>query len=177
MKKATRDWVRKAEADFRGALETRQRPRAVVGFHCQQSVEKYLKALREELGQHIPKTHALDDLLSLLLPYHATLASVRRGIFFLTDFAVDPRYPGTGTSKREAASALRWAGRVRDAAGRSSAYGRRAVAASESDRTDRGRRVIELARRPRVRSIVVQDRAQAAFLVNSELPLAPNRSR
>jgi hypothetical protein len=34
---------------------------------------------------------------------------------FLTDFAVDPRYPGSGTSKREAASALRWSGKVRDA--------------------------------------------------------------
>lgn len=68
----------------------------------------------EELGQHIPKTHALDDLLSLLLPSHGTLASVQRGLLFLTDFAVDPRYPGTGTSKREAASALRWAGKVRD---------------------------------------------------------------
>ena len=40
---------------------------------------------------------------------------MRRGLLFLTDFAVDPRYPGTGTSKREAVSALRWAGKVRDA--------------------------------------------------------------
>ena len=77
--------------------------------------KKYLKALLEELGQHIPMTHALDDLLNLLLPYHATLGSVWRGLLYLTDFAVDPRYPGTGTSKREAAAALRWASKVRDA--------------------------------------------------------------
>ena len=74
-----------------------------------------MKAMLEELGQHIPKTHALDDLLSRLLPWHGTLGSVRRGLLFLTDFAIDPRYPGTGTSKREAAAALRWASRVRDA--------------------------------------------------------------
>ena len=118
MKKATREWVRKAEADFRGALRLASADEPfhdLVAFHCQQSSEKYLKAMLEELGQHIPKTHALEDLLNLLLPAHGTLASVQRGLLFLTDFAVDPRYPGTGTSKREAASALRWAGKVRDA--------------------------------------------------------------
>jgi HEPN domain-containing protein len=116
MRKATRDWVRKAEADFRGALRLASAPEPfhdLVAFHCQQSSEKYLKAMLEDLGQHVPKTHALDDLLSLLLPSHGTLAAVQRGLLFLTDFAVDPRYPGTGTSKREAASALRWAGMVR----------------------------------------------------------------
>ena len=107
MKKATRDWVRKAEADFRGALRlasAKEPFHDLVAFHCQQSAEKYLKAILEEGGQHIPKTHALDDLLSLLLPSHGTLASVQRGLLLLTDFAVDPRYPGTGTSKREAAA-------------------------------------------------------------------------
>jgi HEPN domain-containing protein len=87
----------------------------LVAFHCQQCAEKYLKAMLEELGQPIPKTHALDDLLNLLLPWHGTLGSVRRGLLFLTDFAVNPRYPGAGTSKREAAAAVRWAGKVRDA--------------------------------------------------------------
>jgi hypothetical protein len=38
---------------------------------------------------------------------------MRRGLIFLTDFAVDIRYPGDSASKRQAASALRWAGRVR----------------------------------------------------------------
>jgi HEPN domain-containing protein len=73
-----------------------------------------LKALLEESSHPIPKTHALDDLLNPLLPHHPGLASVRRGLLFLTDFAVDVRYPGTGTTKREAVSALRWAGKARD---------------------------------------------------------------
>ena len=110
--------MRKAEADFRGALRLASADEPfhdLVGFHCQQCAEKYLKAMLEELGQHIPKTHVLDDLLMLLLPRHGTLISVQRGLSFLTDLAVNPRYPGTGTSKREAASALRWAGKVRDA--------------------------------------------------------------
>jgi HEPN domain-containing protein len=110
--------VRNAEKDYRGGLRLASADEPfhdLVAFHSQQCSEKYLKAMLEELSHSIPKTHALDDLLDLLLPYYATLASLRRGLLYLTDFAVDPRYPGTGTSKREAATALRWAGRVRDA--------------------------------------------------------------
>ncbi len=33
----------------------------------------------------------------------------------LSDFAVDVRYPGDNASKRQAVSALRWAGKVRAA--------------------------------------------------------------
>lgn len=86
-----------------------------VCFHCQQCAEKYLKALLEEHGLIIPRTHNLDDLLNLLPPQYGTLSSLRRGLIFLTDFAVDPRYPNGSASKRQAQAALRWAKRVRDA--------------------------------------------------------------
>ena len=102
MRKATRDWVRKAEADYRGALRlasAREPFHDLVAFHCQQSAEKYLKAMLEELGQHIPKTHALDDLLSLLLPSHGTLASIQRGLLFLTDFCRRSALPGDGNEQ------------------------------------------------------------------------------
>lgn len=118
MKKATREWVRKAEDDYRAAAKLargREPFHDQVCFHCHQSAEKYLKALLEELGSAVPKTHNLDDVLSLLLPHHASLRSLRRGLIFLTDFAVGTRYPGENASKRQAASAFRWAGRVRDA--------------------------------------------------------------
>jgi HEPN domain-containing protein len=85
----------------------------VVCFHCQQCAEKYLKGVLEELALAIPKTHDLDNLLTLLLPHHSSLRSLRRGLVFLTDFAVDTRYPGNNASKRQAASALRWTDRVR----------------------------------------------------------------
>jgi HEPN domain-containing protein len=80
---------------------------------AQQATEKYLKALLEELGLVIPRTHNLDDLRGLLSPHHGALRSLRRGLIFLTDFAVDTRYPGDHATKRQAAAALRWAGRVR----------------------------------------------------------------
>jgi HEPN domain-containing protein len=85
-------------------------------FLCQQCAEKYLKALLEELGLTIPRTHVLQDLLTLLKPYHPSLRSLRRGMDFLTQFAVGTRYPGDDATKRQARAALRWAGKVRDAA-------------------------------------------------------------
>jgi HEPN domain-containing protein len=116
MKKATREWVRKAEKDYRAAerlAASRESFPDQVCFFCQQSAEKYLKALLEELGRTIPKTHDLDQLSDLLLTFHPLLRSVHRGLLYLTDFAVDIRYPGNSASRREATSALRWAGQVR----------------------------------------------------------------
>jgi HEPN domain-containing protein len=86
-----------------------------VCFHCQQCAEKYLKALLEEMSATIPYTHILKDLLALLQPNHPSLGSLRRGLTFLTRFAVGTRYPGDNASKRQAEAARRWAERVRDA--------------------------------------------------------------
>ncbi len=119
MKRATRQWVEKAEADYRIARQISRNKLPEhdgVCFHCQQCAEKYLKAMLEELSVNHPKTHNLPHLASLLLPYHATLRSLGRGLIFLTPFAVDIRYPGDQASKRQAQAALRWAGRARQMA-------------------------------------------------------------
>jgi hypothetical protein len=70
----------------------------------------------EEAGLTIPRTHILKDLLALLHPPYSSLSPLRRGLVFLTRFAVGTRYPGDNARKRDVASALRWAGRVRTAA-------------------------------------------------------------
>jgi HEPN domain-containing protein len=116
MKKTTREWVKKAEQDYALAKQGSQSEVPVHGgvtFHCQQCAEKYLKGLMEELGLSIPKTHYLVVLLAARLPHHPTLRSLRRGLLFLSGFAVDTRYPGDGASKRQAIAALRWMDRVR----------------------------------------------------------------
>ena len=119
MKNATREWVKKADADYRGARSlAMQTPplHDLVCFHCQQCAEKYLKALLEELGIAVAKTHDLDKLLSTLQPHHRGIGKVRPGVRFLTEFAVDTRYPGNSATKRQAQAALRWADQVRIAA-------------------------------------------------------------
>src|SRR5262249_45998255 len=118
MNSLTREWVQKAEADFRVAekLSRGREPfHDQVCFHCQQSAEKYLKALMQELGLVVPRTHILRSLLSRLVGHHPSLRSLGRGVKFLTRFAIDTRYPGDRASKRQATAALRWAGKIRKA--------------------------------------------------------------
>jgi HEPN domain-containing protein len=116
MNSLTREWVRKAEADYRAAgrlSRGRDRLNDQVCFHCQQCAEKYLKALMAELGLSIPRTHNLVALLPLLTPHHATLRTLRRGLEFLTRFAVETRYPGDSATKRQALASRRWVDDVR----------------------------------------------------------------
>jgi HEPN domain-containing protein len=115
----TREWVGKAEDDMQMARVAADKGSSRlydgIGFHCQQASEKYLKALLQEAGRPAPKTHNLVDLLTLLTPVHPTLRPLRRGLKFLTRFAVDHRYPGKDATKRQAEAAIRWADRVRTA--------------------------------------------------------------
>ncbi len=116
MKRHTAQWVSKAEEDVgvarRLAAETSP-PRNAACFHCQQAVEKYLKALLQESGAPVPKTHDLNHLIDLLLPHDATLVSLRRGAASLTKYAVEYRYPGLRATTRQMQVALRTMERVR----------------------------------------------------------------
>jgi HEPN domain-containing protein len=112
----TTQWVRFAEEDLQGASDMAARSpplRNLACFHCQQSAEKYLKALLQELGLVVPRTHELNDILDLLLPHDATLASLRQGLRSLTRYAVSFRYPGVRATTRRMQAALRQAERVR----------------------------------------------------------------
>ncbi len=120
MNRLTREWVQKAEEDWLSAssltetASSRRKPlHDSVCFHCQQSAEKYLKALLQELGQCVPRTHDLEDLLDQLLTRDPTLVGLRLPASILTPYAVDYRYPGTFARKRQAQAALRHAGKVR----------------------------------------------------------------
>jgi len=84
-----------------------------ICYHCQQAAEKYLKALLQEVGEPIPRTHDLPKLLDLITPNQPDLRGLRRGLRFLKNFAVDVRYPGFSTTARQSGSALRWASRIR----------------------------------------------------------------
>jgi HEPN domain-containing protein len=118
MKKTTREWVKKAEEDFVLAKYARRSKVPVhdgVCFHCQQCAEKYLKGLLEELSLLPPKTHDLDLLLTTLAGHHPTLRALRRGLLYLSNYAVETRYPGSSATKRQAIAAVRWVVRIRAA--------------------------------------------------------------
>ena len=92
-----REWVRKAEADRRAVRQLRAaRPvvHGLVCFVCQQLAEKYLKALLQERGQAVPRTHDCESLIRRLTPTDPTLGTLLTLADTLSRFAVEPRYPG-----------------------------------------------------------------------------------
>ena len=58
MQRQTARWVQSAEADWHAAQHLGLAPERLNDlrcFHCQQTAEKYLKALLQELGLTIPR--------------------------------------------------------------------------------------------------------------------------
>jgi HEPN domain-containing protein len=117
MKKLTAEWVRKADADYLAAqnlLASRRLVADPICFHCQQAVEKYLKAVLQELGLPIDRTHDLLVLVNQLMAVDKSWRSFRRGIQTLTRYAVEYRYPLATATTRQARAAFVKAGRFRD---------------------------------------------------------------
>ncbi len=114
MQPATREWVKKAEADYRAATrEALARAHDLVCFLCQQCSEKYLKAILQERGRHIPFTHDLWNLVQLVAPLHPQVTSFGPRLRSLTDSAAKYRYPGASATARQARAALRIAREAR----------------------------------------------------------------
>src|ERR1035441_7544759 len=92
-----RQWIHKAAANLEVARRLAAeaagnlRIREIVGFHCQQAAEKYLKALLTRRQIEFPKTHDIKTLLHLA---GAPVADSLSGAKWLTPFGVEIRYPG-----------------------------------------------------------------------------------
>jgi HEPN domain-containing protein len=110
MKPLTSEWVLKAEEDFIAATQLARHDKPpvpnVVCFHCQQCVEKYLKARLQEADTTFPKTHDLPELPDLLLPIEPLWESLRKPLEALTEYGVECRDPGENASVTEANRAL-----------------------------------------------------------------------
>lgn len=109
--KATKRWVAKAEHDFISAtalIKLRARPvYDNVCYHCQQCIEKYLKAFLVSKNVRFPKSHDLIRLLDLAVSIEGSLELIRDLITPLSDYAVDIRYPGEEPTRAEAQSAIK----------------------------------------------------------------------
>lgn len=107
-------WIRKAEQDWRVArkLDPETEPDAIC-FHCQQCVEKYLKALLVRAHRSFPKTHDLGILLSLAAPGGNHLRKYENDLSDLNPYSVIARYPGLDATPKEARQAKVITRRVR----------------------------------------------------------------
>lgn len=105
------EWIEKAEVDFEAASILAQsrslRQSDTICYHCQQCIEKYLKALLQHNQDYVPKTHNLVALLDELVDQFPLLEAHRESCLDLSRYSTVFRYPGLCTSREDAKLALR----------------------------------------------------------------------
>ena len=97
IREAVKQWRTKAEGDWTTVeilLKSELCPHDAVCFHCQQLVEKLLKALLTAHSVETPKTHDLRRLIQLAEPFAPGLSSLADASDTLTIHGVETRYPG-----------------------------------------------------------------------------------
>jgi HEPN domain-containing protein/predicted nucleotidyltransferase len=90
------EWLRLARQDLELAEEVAPKMKQYeesICFHCQQSAEKYLKALLVNAGTRPLRQHDLTGLLAQTKTAGFDLSGLLEDCRYLTPFAVDLRYP------------------------------------------------------------------------------------
>jgi HEPN domain-containing protein len=93
---AALEWFYFADADFDSAqiLNNAYRKHSeIICYHCQQAVEKYLKAFLCYNGVIPPKIHVLEALCALCSEFDSSFNNLARDCAYLSTFAVKARYP------------------------------------------------------------------------------------
>jgi HEPN domain-containing protein len=96
-REAVAQWLANAGNDWTAVeilLASGYAPAETVCFHCQQYVEKLLKAVLTHDGIEAPKTHDLRRLIQLVGPSIPELLSLVDAADGLTPYGVQTRYPG-----------------------------------------------------------------------------------
>lgn len=95
MKEITKDWLKVASDDIAVAriIINQESLTQIVAFHCQQAIEKYLKAIIEERTGNVPKVHNLSFLLGLVEEY-IQISIDEEIVESLDSLYIEGRYPG-----------------------------------------------------------------------------------
>ena len=102
-----KEWIQKAEDDYKAIikLDPVDTP-YVICFHCQQCIEKYLKALILAYGEVPPVTHNLIRLNSIAAKYESSLEEIFDLLEELNPYSVPARYPGIIVTEDNARMAI-----------------------------------------------------------------------
>lgn len=89
-----RGWFLKGDSDLADARRTvsSEGPFDTACFHAQQAAEKYLKGLLAYFDEPIPKTHDIEELQQLCLPFARSSKLAAVDLTVLSDYAVPSRY-------------------------------------------------------------------------------------
>lgn len=90
-----KDWIEKSERDIKSAkiLKEHDCGNDVVAFHCQQSVEKSLKAYLISKGEGIVSGHSLIYLCKLSEKHNGEFKKYIKDCGFLNQYYIETRYP------------------------------------------------------------------------------------
>lgn len=90
-------WLRKAGNDLKVVerlIDFEDAPKDMLCFHCQQTIEKYLKAYLTWADVRVGKTHDLETILNLCIEKDKQFETLDKGkISKLTIYATQIRYP------------------------------------------------------------------------------------
>lgn len=114
-----KEWLEKADGDYTAAqslykCQRKKKVYYIIAFHCQQTIEKLLKALLIAHGIDFPKIHDLILLLALLKKKESFLAGLEPELEKLSPFSVGFRYPGEDITLSELKEVVRVAKMVRN---------------------------------------------------------------
>ena len=113
----TLEWFYFADADYDSAIilnDAHRKHNEIICYHCQQAVEKYLKAFLCYNGIIPPKIHVLETLCASCSEFDVSFNQIAKECAYLSPFVVQARYPlemevtGSNTVK-----ALEIAGKVK----------------------------------------------------------------
>ncbi len=96
LRDTVRRWIAKADEDWwvvQVMTAQPSYPASLVCYHCQQYVEKLLKALLTAHGIECPRSHDLRRLIEMTSPYVSELAILSDRSDILTSYAAQSRYP------------------------------------------------------------------------------------
>jgi HEPN domain-containing protein len=95
-KESIKIWIKKAENDLlnvKNNLSSIEIPADTVCFHCQQAVEKLLKAVFILLNIKIERTHDLEVLINQIIEKDNDFQKIREWCYQLDGYSVETRYP------------------------------------------------------------------------------------
>jgi HEPN domain-containing protein len=97
MKKRVEEWINFAEADIKGIKKLIEDTSLsqIASFHCQQAVEKLLKAIIEDRSTKTPKIHDLGKLYGIILDIDPRInIEIDENVLSeINDVYIDTRYP------------------------------------------------------------------------------------
>lgn len=109
-RKLVEEWIYKAEEDFESAMHLVKKDKKPVPdsvcFHCQQCIEKYLKAFLISNNIEPPEIHDLQRLKAICSEVDKSFEEISEELDILNAYAVNFRYPGEAATVEEANEAV-----------------------------------------------------------------------